>query len=38
MVDNCEKTKFSQTFDIIYGTGILHHLNIKNCLEEINRI
>ena len=39
MVDNCEKTKFKdQTFDIIYGTGILHHLNIKNCLEEINRI
>ena len=38
-VDNCEKTKFENNkFDIVYGTGILHHLNIKTCLEEIHRI
>ena len=38
-VDNCEKTKFrDNTFDIIYGTGILHHLNFKLCLDEIKRI
>ncbi len=39
VVDNCEKTKFNNnTFDIVYGTGILHHLDIKLCLEEIQRI
>ena len=39
VVDNCEKTKFkNNTFDIVYGTGILHHLNIEICLEEIRRI
>ncbi len=38
-VDNCEKTSFnSNSFDIVYGTGILHHLKIKNCLDEIFRI
>ena len=31
LVDNCEKTKFNDnTFDIIYGSGILHHLDIPN--------
>jgi SAM-dependent methyltransferase len=39
MVDNCEKTKFKEnTFDIVYGLGILHHLNMSACLDEINRI
>ncbi len=38
-VDNCEKTKFEDnTFDIVYGTGILHHLNLNICLNEIYRI
>ena len=38
-VDNCEQTKFnSNNFDIVYGTGILHHLNISVCLDEIKRI
>ncbi len=38
-VDNCEKTKFdNNSFDIVYGTGILHHLNLKLCLDEIERI
>ena len=38
-VDNCEKTKFEKnSFDIIYGTGILHHLNTESCLNEIDRI
>ena len=39
LVENCEKTKFGDnTFDIVYGTGILHHLNIEICLKEIHRI
>ena len=38
-VDNCEKTKFSENkFDIIYGLGILHHLDFSKCLDEISRI
>ncbi|MFL2852540.1 MAG: class I SAM-dependent methyltransferase [Candidatus Pelagibacter sp.] len=39
IIDNCEKTKFDdETFDIVYGTGILHHLEINKCLDEIYRI
>ena len=38
-VDNCEKTNLeSNSFDIVYGTGILHHLEINKCLDEIHRI
>ncbi len=38
-VENCEKTKFnSDQFDFIYGAGILHHLNIKESLNEIKRL
>ena len=38
-VDNCEKTKFeNNSFDIVYGTGILHHLEFNKCLDEIYRI
>ena len=38
-VDNCEKTKFeNNSFDIVYGTGILHHLEFNKCLNEIYRI
>ena len=38
-VDNCEKTKFgNNSFDIVYGTGILHHLKINQCLDEIFRL
>ena len=38
-VDNCEKTNFSDNkFDIVYGTGILHHLQINECIDEILRI
>ena len=38
-VDNCEKTKFANnSFDIVYGSGILHHLEINKCLDEIHRI
>ena len=38
-VDNCEKTSFdNNSFDIVYGTGILHHLQIERCLDEIYRI
>ena len=39
LVDNCEKTKFaSNSFDIVYGSGILHHLQINECLDEIHRV
>jgi ubiquinone/menaquinone biosynthesis C-methylase UbiE len=38
-VENCEKTSFQDNiFDVIYGTGILHHLQIEKCLDEIFRI
>ena len=38
-MDNCEKTKFeNNSFDIVYGTGILHHLQFNKCLDEIHRI
>ena len=38
-VDNCEKTSFdNNSFDIVYGTGILHHLQTDKCLDEIYRI
>jgi len=38
-VDNCEETKFkAETFDLVFGSGILHHLNLKKSVSEINRI
>ena len=38
-VDNCEKTKFEDNkFDIVYGLGILHHLQFSKCITEIARI
>ena len=38
IIDNCEKTKFDdETFDIVYGTGILHHLEINKCLDDIEQ-
>ena len=38
-VDNCEKTSFdNNSFDIVYGTGIIHHLQTEKCLNEIYRI
>tara|TARA_B100000674_G_scaffold455328_1_gene428961 strand:+ start:251 stop:991 length:741 start_codon:yes stop_codon:yes gene_type:complete len=39
IVDNCEATKFSKNeFDIVYGLGILHHLQFSKCIDEISRI
>ena len=39
IVDNCEKTKFdNNSFDVVYGSGILHHLQINKCLDEIHRV
>jgi SAM-dependent methyltransferase len=38
-VDNCEKTKFeAETFDLVFGSGILHHLNLEKSVSEINRV
>lgn len=28
----------NNNFDLIYGSGILHHLNLKRSLKEINRV
>tara|TARA_B100002051_G_C16721213_1_gene632566 strand:+ start:695 stop:1429 length:735 start_codon:yes stop_codon:yes gene_type:complete len=39
IVENCEDTKLdSNSFDIIYGVGILHHLNLKKTVKEIERL
>ncbi len=39
IVGNCEKTRFpNNSFDIVYGSGILHHLQINTCLDEIHRV
>ena len=38
-VDNCEETKFkAESFDLIFGSGILHDLNLEKSVSEINRI
>jgi ubiquinone/menaquinone biosynthesis C-methylase UbiE len=39
LVGNCEKTNFNNdTFDIVYGLGIIHHLETRKCINEIFRI
>lgn len=38
-VDNCEKTKFNdKSFDLVYGLGILHHLQFSKSISEISRV
>ena len=38
-VDNCENLSLeSNSFDVAYGSGILHHLNLKKSLDELNRV
>jgi len=38
-IDNCEATKFKiETFDLVFGSGILHHLNLNKAINEINRV
>ncbi len=38
-VDNCENLSLdSNSFDVVYGSGILHHLNLKKSLSELNRV
>ena len=38
-VENCEKLNLSSdSFDVAYGGGILHHLNLNKSLEELKRI
>jgi len=39
IVDNCEKSNFkSETFDVIFGSGILHHLDLRISIKEISRL
>ena len=39
MCDNAEQTKFeNQSFDLIYGKWILHHLDLERSLNEIKRL
>ena len=36
---NAEKSDFSNSdFDLIVGSGILHHLDINNAYKELSRI
>jgi 2-polyprenyl-3-methyl-5-hydroxy-6-metoxy-1,4-benzoquinol methylase len=36
---NCLRTEFSdESFDIVHGSGILHHLGLKNSLREVQRL
>ena len=38
-VENCENLNLnSDTFDVVYGGGILHHLNLNKSLNELNRV
>ena len=38
-VDNCENTRLKEnTFDLVFGSGILHHLNMKKAINEINKV
>ena len=38
-VENCENSNLSSdAFDIIYGLGIIHHLNLNKSLKELNRM
>lgn len=38
-VMNAESTEFhNSSFDIVVGTGILHHLNLSNAYQELSRI
>ena len=38
-VENCEDLNLnSDSFDIAYGSGILHHLNLNKSLSELKRI
>ena len=38
-VENCENSNLSSdSFDIIYGSAILHHLNLNKSLKELNRM
>ena len=37
--DNCEKLSFvSGSFEVVYGSGILHHLKYELALKEISRV
>jgi len=39
IIDNCEATKLKiETFDLVFGSGILHHLNLNKAINEINRV
>ena len=38
-VQNCEATTLSsESFDVIYGSGILHHLDLAKSTMELNRL
>jgi SAM-dependent methyltransferase len=38
-VDNCENLKLKEKyFDLVFGSGILHHLNIQKAINEISKV
>ena len=39
LVDNCEDLKLNEkNFDLVFGSGILHHLNIKKAINQISKV
>lgn len=38
-VDNCENTSFqTDHFDLVYGNGIIHHLDTERSVRELHRV
>ncbi len=39
LIDNCENLKLKEkTFDLVFGSGILHHLNMEKAINEISKV
>jgi ubiquinone/menaquinone biosynthesis C-methylase UbiE len=39
LVDNCEDLKLNEkNFDLVFGSGILHHLNIEKAINQISKV
>lgn len=39
LVDNCEDLKLNEkNFDLVFGSGILHHLNTEKAIKQISKV